>query len=257
MTAALRAACLSLLGAAASPAAAETLITSLSTSRVLIASNYTGSELVLFGAIERDAATVARAGGYDIVITARGPRSTVTVREKDRAGLIYLNQDRRKFADVPAYLAVLSSRPLKAIASRDFRERFRLGLDAIIKAPDAPLSVINAEFDPFSDALIRLKKEQGLFKQDEAGVVLFGSNLFRAVIDMPATVPFGAYEVETQLFSGGVPLAATTSPFEVSKTGFEALVARGARTRPWAYGFATVLMALFCGWLANIAFRRD
>ncbi len=251
-----RLALLCLMLALAGPARAEKLITTLSTSRVLIASNYTGSELVLFGAIERDGATVPRAGNYDIVVTARGPRSTVTVREKDRAGLIYLNQDRRKFADVPAYLAVLSSRPLKMIAGDPFREKLKLGLDAIIRGSDAPLS-INAEFEAFSDALIRLKKDDGLFRENSRGVTFLSPNLFRAVIEMPAIAPLGPYEVEARLFADGVPLTVTTSPFEVSKVGFEAVVAQAARTRPWLYGFATVFMALFSGWLASVAFRRD
>jgi hypothetical protein len=42
-------------------AGAETLITSLSNHRVLINSNYTGTLIAVFGAIERDAQTVARA----------------------------------------------------------------------------------------------------------------------------------------------------------------------------------------------------
>jgi len=62
-------------------ARAETLITSLSNHRVLINSNYTGTQIAVFGAIERDAQTVARATGYDIVVTVRGPRQFLTVRE--------------------------------------------------------------------------------------------------------------------------------------------------------------------------------
>ena len=61
----------------ATPASAERLISALSTSRVLIASNFTGADVVLFGAVERDAQTVARRGGYDIVVTVTGPRETI------------------------------------------------------------------------------------------------------------------------------------------------------------------------------------
>jgi hypothetical protein len=59
----------------ATQASAERLVTTLSTSRVLIASNFTGADVVLFGSVERDAQTVARRGGYDIVVTVTGPRS--------------------------------------------------------------------------------------------------------------------------------------------------------------------------------------
>ena len=40
---------------------AETLVTSLSSHRVLINSNYTGTSIAVFGSIERDAQTVSRA----------------------------------------------------------------------------------------------------------------------------------------------------------------------------------------------------
>src|SRR5690606_4009144 len=58
------AAALAGLLASLAPAAAETLILSLSTHRVAITSTYTGSSIVVFGAIERDERTVARAAPY-------------------------------------------------------------------------------------------------------------------------------------------------------------------------------------------------
>src|SRR5690606_38702294 len=79
------------------PAAAETLILSLSTHRVAITSTYTGSSIVVFGAIARDERTAARAAPYDIVVTVRGPRRTTIVREKERVGPLWLNTSQRRF----------------------------------------------------------------------------------------------------------------------------------------------------------------
>ena len=97
--------------AAATVARAESLVSSLSTSRVLISSNYTGSSIAVFGAIERDAQTIARASGYEAVVTVRGPRQELTVREKRKVGPIWVNRAEETFLDVPAFLAVLSSAP--------------------------------------------------------------------------------------------------------------------------------------------------
>ena len=77
-----------MLGFGAAPAAAESLTASLSTARVAITSNYTGSSIVVFGVIERDAQTVARAGAYDIIVTVRGPRQSLVVRVKEPIGPI-------------------------------------------------------------------------------------------------------------------------------------------------------------------------
>ena len=51
------------------PASAERLITSLSNHQVLVTSSFAGIELVLFGSIERDAATVSRKGEFNIIVT--------------------------------------------------------------------------------------------------------------------------------------------------------------------------------------------
>ena len=48
---------------------------SVSNHRVTVTPNYSGEELVLFGSVEKDAATPADRTGYDLVVTvaARAP----------------------------------------------------------------------------------------------------------------------------------------------------------------------------------------
>ena len=90
--------------AAAAPAHAERLVVSLSAHRVLINSSFTGAEPVLFGAIERDAASVTRRSGYDAVVTVTGPRQDVVTREKERVVGIWVNaQSRTFFATGPTW----------------------------------------------------------------------------------------------------------------------------------------------------------
>ena len=72
---------------------------------MLVTSSFTGDELVLFGSIERDAATVAAHGRYDIVVTVTGPRETLVTRRKDRVVGIWINVESRSFLNVPTYLA--------------------------------------------------------------------------------------------------------------------------------------------------------
>ena len=115
------------------PAAAESLVTSLSSHRVLISSNYTGTSIAVFGAIERDAQTVARATGYDAVVTVRGPRQLIVVREKQPLGPVWLNREQQKFPMAPAYLSVLTSRPVEE-TSYEKRERLRDERAALVKA---------------------------------------------------------------------------------------------------------------------------
>ncbi|MGL5115922.1 MAG: TIGR02186 family protein [Beijerinckiaceae bacterium] len=239
------------------PASAERLITSISSSRVLISSSYAGTELVLFGAIERDGASVSRAGPYDLVVTVRGPASPMAVREKSRFGFIWVNADQQKYINVPGYLALLSSRPLTEVSSPELRQRFQLGLVESVEARGGNLTIPPERRNAFHAALIRLKKADGLFQEEERGVVFLAPNLFRVIIDVPATAPLGNYEATVTLFADGAPLATEKSDFEVVKTGFEARMAALAHGWPLLYGFATVLLAIGFGWVGNYAFRRD
>jgi uncharacterized protein (TIGR02186 family) len=237
-------------------AKAETLITSLSNHRVLINSNYTGTQIAVFGAIERDAQTVARATGYDVVVTIRGPRQFLTVREKERLGPVWINQEQQKFPSVPAYLAVLTSRPIEEITSDQLRQRQKVGLGAIVNAADFTMHRNGAD-TPFREALHRLKAQEGLYLEDERGVTFLTPDIFRASIPLPATAPPGNYEVDVTLFADTVILARTNTNFELVKTGFEEQV--GSIARDWSlfYGLATAVIAIFFGWLANVIFRRD
>lgn len=246
------------LAAATSPASAERLVASLSTHRVMITSNFTGEELVLFGGIEQDSASGPRRGGYDIVVTVTGPRqSTVTFR-KQRMLAIWVNADSRVFEDAPSYLAVLSNRPLSAIASTETLRRLQLGIDNIPLPQRASVNIAESGSDePFRLAFIKIKTDHGLYREVANGVTFLAPELFRATIPLPAEVLVGTYEVDVRLLAEGTQLARTPAPFEVYKSGFEQVVTTAARDHGVLYGLATAAMALATGWFASIIFRRD
>ena len=239
------------------PAAAERLIASLSNHRVMITSNYTGVELVLFGTVEHDATSIARHGPYDIVATVTGPREALRTRRKQRVLGIWVNTESRTFIDQPSYLAVLASHPLDVITSDDKRRRMQLGI-----ANAAFPEIINNEItaangDPFRVALLRLMRERGVYSEEPNAVTFLTPTLFRAATALPAQVPIGTYDVDVKLFADGNLIARTDSAFEIVKVGFEQFVVNAAREHGLLYGLATTLMALLTGWIASIVFRRD
>ncbi len=235
----------------------EGLVTSLSTHQVLITSNFTGSQVALFGAVQRDEQTIARATGYDVAIVVRGPEhSTLTVHEKQRLGPIWINRDRLKFSGVPSYMAILSSRPLEEMTGPVIRERLTLGLEAFAARPGLTLD-LGGEEARFREALVRLKMRSGMFFEMGRGATFITPAIFRAAIPLPAEAPPGNYEVEVLLFTDGIMLARDVTNFELVKTGFEQQLASMAETNAALYGALTAAMALFFGWLASIIFRRD
>ena len=246
------------LVAAAPAARAERLVTTLSTSRVLIASNFTGADVVLFGSVERDAQTVARRGNYDIVVTVKGPRESVVTYRKERVFGIWVNADSRNFVDAPSYLTVLSNRIINDIADINTLRRTQTGLARVLLQQEISGDIADSiREDPFRLAFLRLKIERGLFRETQNGVTFLTPALFRASIPIPDNAPTGSYEVDVKLFADGALLARQQTALEVVKVGFEQIVANAARDHGLLYGLATALMALLTGWFASVVFRKD
>jgi uncharacterized protein (TIGR02186 family) len=244
--------------ASVAPAAGERLVASLSNHRVMVTSNFTGDELVLFGGIEQDAASRPRRGGYDIIVTVIGPRQTVVTFRKARVLGIWVNADSRVLENAPAYLAVLANRPLDAIADGETLRRLQLGLDNTPLPQRASVNIADASSDdPFRLAFIKIKSDQGLYREVSNGVTFLTPALFRASIPLPAEVPVGTYEVDVRLFADGAQIARSPAPFEVYKSGFEQVVTAAARDHGLLYGVATAMMAIATGWFASVVFRRN
>jgi uncharacterized protein (TIGR02186 family) len=245
---------LAALLAAVAPVSAERLVISLSTHRVLITSSFNGFELVLFGTVERDTQTVARRGGYDIVVKVAGPAQEMVTRRKERVLGIWVNVESKTFGKAPGYIAVLANRPLAAIASPNILRKFEVGLDQTVLTSDG--SDI-APDDPFRAAFLRLNVTHGLYREETNAVTFLTPNLFRTGIELPASVPTGNYEVDVKLFADGALLTRRSEPLEIVKVGFEQFVASAAKDHDISYGLVTATMALLTGWLAAAVFRRD
>jgi uncharacterized protein (TIGR02186 family) len=240
------------------PAAAEKLITTLSTSRVLIASNFTGADVVLFGSVERDAQTVPRRGGYDIVVTVTGPRETIVTFRKERVVGVWINSDQRTFVNAPSYLTVLANRTINEIADINTLRRTQTGLARVLLPQEISGDIADSiRDDPFRQAFLRLKIERGLYREQQNGVTFLTPALIRAAIPIPDNAPTGAYEIDIKLFADGVLLARTQTALEIVKTGFEQFVANAAREHGLLYGLATAMMAMLTGWFASVVFRKD
>ena len=215
------------------------------------------AKVVLFGTIEPDPITPA-AATYDLVVTVTGPRQALRTRRKDRVLGIWVNMDSREFVRAPSYLAVLSNRPVGAIANQSTLRRLQIGLDnfQLPQRIGADLADTVPD-DPFRRAFVRLQNQQGLYRESGTAVTFLTPTVFRAAIPMPAAVPTGSYGIDVQLFAGGAAVARTNSALDVIKTGFEQYVADAARDYGLLYGMATAMMALLIGWFASLVFARD
>jgi uncharacterized protein (TIGR02186 family) len=234
----------------AAPAGAQdNLVSGLSQDVVEISSTYTGTDLTVFGAIERP----GDAAKSDIVVVVRGPGAAMTVRRKDRFAGIWINNARARLVGLPSYYFLASTRPLEQIAPGDTLRRYDLGLDNL--RPETALS--DGAIMPFVRALVRAERKKGLYSQDSAGVEMLSPTLFRTSIPVPAAVPRGSYVVQVYLFRDGTVVSAQSTPLYVDQTGFERRLYDVAHEWPLSYGLLTVLMAVLLGWVSSLFFRRS
>jgi len=230
---------------------AERLVTSLSTHRVLISSNFTGTSLVLFASIEDSDAPRDKPKKYDVAVTVRGPAATFVTRKKDRVLGLWVNYESRRYPDTPSYLAVLTNRPPAEFGPVALQTKYKLGLSFAALPP-----TIEAN-EEFGDALLRVKKAEGLFHEQTNAVTFLTPTLFRATLPIPGTAPTGPYEIDVQVFMNGALAAQQTTAIEVVKTGFEAAVAYSARDARLDYGLGVAFLAVVVGTLAGLIFRRN
>jgi uncharacterized protein (TIGR02186 family) len=231
----------------------EQVHSDISTREISIQSNFTGIEIVLFGSIDFSRAPTPDEVPYDVIMAIRGPNEPIVVRKKERVAGIWVNGAAETFAAVPSFYAVLSSRPLRAVAPEATLQKLGVGFGNV----DFGKSDKGEEADIFRSALIRIRQEHKLFQEADDGVSFIGRSLFRGSVDLPVNTPIGRYTSQVYLFRDGKMLSQSQGSLQVHKAGFERLVYTLAYERPFLYGLLGVLMAMTAGLIAWTVFRKE
>ena len=243
------------LGCLSQSASAGDLVADLSFKEIRIESNFTGADIVLFGALEGEDVSEIDRDRVDIVVQVRGPLRSFTSRRKERVAGIWVNSAAREFDQVPGFLAIASNRPIQDALPRALLEQYDIGLDVLASrlgeedgtGPD----------DPFAKAVIRIMTEERLYAENPEGVKFLGDTLFRTNVALPAKVPVGEFEANVFLFVDKKLVSRYFTPLTVRKSGFEEYVYGFAFNRPFLYGVTAVLLAVAAGLVASAMFRRD
>ncbi len=250
---------LALLACAAATAAnvarAEDLAAGISRDKIEITSNFTGANVVVFGAIENEAGEALPATETrDIVVIVRSDKPyIVTVRKKDALGPIWVNRDARQFAGVPGFYFIASTRPLKDIAPENVLEQFEIGIDRIALGP-APNAIGGPK--EFREAIVRTKVREEVYSQHEGAVSFLSGSLFRTTVSLPPTVPAGNLKVLVYSFADGRVVSSNSMTLFIDKTGIERRLSEFAHYSPFLYGLVTVLLSVLAGFFASVVFRE-
>lgn len=224
------------------------LVTEVSQHEVLVRQGFTGTQLLLYGAIlEPDG---RRAGDdYEIVVILRGPSEAIRIREKQRFAGIWINAEANSFRSVPSFFALASSSPVAEIVDERTAAIYEFGLDQLQLSPTG--SIDQEQYDRFTAGLVDLRQRMGLFQQDEAGVGITEDVLYQARIGLPSNVAVGRYVAETFAVRDGRVIASASTEVQVRKEGFDRVVAEQSRENSFVYGLLAVALSVFMGWAAG------
>ena len=227
------------------------LVPEVSQHDIRVQQGFTGTELLLYGAILDPSGT--RAGrDYDIVVVLKGPTAPIRVREKQRVGGIWINAASTDFRSAPSYFAVASSRPIDTIVDDRTAAIYELGLNFIQFSPSGAID--QAEQARFASGLVDLRRREGLFQQNPGGVKISEQVLYQARFSLPSNVQTGTYTAETFAITRGRVIASALAEVEVRKVGFERFVELFAQNQALAYGLFAVSISVLMGWLAGRLF---
>jgi uncharacterized protein (TIGR02186 family) len=227
------------------------LVPEVSQHEIRVRQGFTGTELLLYGAILDPQGRRARQP-YDIVVVLKGPTQPILVREKAKKFGIWVNAQSTAFRSAPSFFAVASSRPIAEIVDNRTAAIYELGLGFLQLSPTGAIDPV--EQSRFTKGLVDLRQREGLYREDGDGVTISGGVLYQARIQVPSNVITGRYTAETFAINDGRVIASAIAEVEVEKQGFERFVAAQADQSSFLYGLFAVVLSLLMGWLAGRIF---
>ncbi len=235
------------------PAAAqEAIVAGMSQNRVSITADFDGSEILIYGAVKRDAPP-PEGGPLEVIVTVEGPSTPVSVRRKGRVAGIWVNTAAVNVDSAPSFYAVATSGPLKHILSDTDNLRYGITIERVIRAIG-----ISGEADKAGEfilALLRVRTNEGRYRILEGKVELTEETLFRTDIVLPSNLTEGEYKVRLFLLRNKHVIASQERIIGVRKEGLERWIFNLAQQQPLLYGLLSLVLAALAGWGASAAFR--
>jgi uncharacterized protein (TIGR02186 family) len=243
---------LALILATALPAWAEGVVLGLSKDKVAITTNFDGSDILIYGAVKREE-QIPEGEPLQVVIAVAGPSVPLTVRRKEKRLGIWVNIDAVEVDSAPSFYAVATSAPFQDALSDTEDLRYKVSVPRAIRSVGAPSNIQDAE--SFSEAVIRIRENNGLYQLLEGAVDLREQTLFSTRIHMPANLTEGAYVTRIFLTRGGEVVTSYETSIEVSKVGLERWLFSLSREKPLIYGLMSLAIAIAAGWGASAVFK--
>lgn len=242
---------ITLLICLALPVQAETVVAGLSQKQVAITANFDGSDILVYGAVKR-IAPAPEGGPMQAIIAVSGPLEPVVVRRKAKRVGIWVNTDTVEIDSAPSFYAIATSGPLKLVLSDTEDLRYKITTERMIRSVDAPDSVGDSQ--DFTEALIRIRRDNGLYQLNEGSVTMTDETLFSASFALPSNLTEGAYTTRILLTRDGMVVDEYRAILDVRKVGIERFLYNLAHEQSFLYGLLSLAIAILAGWGASAIF---
>ena len=236
----------------AGQAVAEKVIAGLSQTHVSITTDFSGSEIFIYGAIKRDA-PVPKDWPLDVIVAVTGPLEPVIVRKKERKFGIWINDAGVTVDTAPSLYAVATTGPFRDIISFTDDFRYKVGIENLVHFIG---ETYDKEFkEGYPEALVRLRRASGIYFELIGAVKVIDETLFETRIRLPANLVEGDYRARIFLLRDKAVVDVFETSIEVRKVGLERWIYTMAQEQSALYGILSILVALTAGWLASAFFR--
>ena len=229
---------------------AEEVVLGLSQDQVAITATFNGSEILIFGAIKRET-PLPKGAPLEVLVAVSGPQEPVMVRRKAREAGIWVNKDAVLVDHAPSFYTVATSAPLTQVLSDTEDLRHDVSIRRAIRLVGAGVE----DGAAFSEAVIRIREDSGLYSLRENTVAVDQQTLFRTALSMPADLTEGLYETRIFLTRGGEVVSHYETTIAVSKVGLERFLFNLSREMPVVYGLLALVIAAISGWGASAIFQ--
>lgn len=236
--------------ALATPAKSEEIVAGLSQNAVQITATFVGSEILIFGAVKREAP--APEGELGVVVVVEGPSHAITVRRKEKRMGIWVNTDSVEVNAAPSFYAIATSAPFEEVVAENVDRMLNISIPESIRIFQGG---VVPDPENFAAAVQRIREDQGLYMLNEGGVEVSEDTLFKASFQLPANLTEGSYKARIYLTRDGKVITADVHEIDVSKVGLERWLYNLAHDQAFLYGLMSLAIAVAAGWGASAFFR--
>ncbi len=232
----------------------ERVVAALSQNSVGITATFSGSEIFVFGAVERNRLSDSRDDALEVIVTVSGPVAPVTIRRKSRELGIWVNTASIVVDRAPSFYAVATTGPMADILSETSDLRHVISVGRAVRVVGEADKVSRPR--DFAEAVVRLRQAAGVYFEQIGAITLTQRTLFQTHFKLPANLVEGDYTARVFILRDKEVIDDFKTGIEVRKVGFERWIYNLAYDQSVIYGIMSILAALLAGWGASEMFRQ-